>query len=183
MTIYIVEHTFARPDTEDEWNAWYAGNLKVLLSVPGFRTGQRFKMMGARPSRYMAVYTLDSPAILESAAYREAGGGGANSRRFRDAYQVWIRNLFEGAEYAPDVRTHCYLAAVDRASPDSALPDPLFIWLKAVGLHLSTPYRALAAVTPEELARVRQIAGVAIYRPITAQHRPAVDLMSRRISS
>ena len=61
MTIYMVEHLFARPEWEAEWNAWYEGNLKVLLGVPGFRTGQRFRSAGVEP-RYMAMYTVDSPA-------------------------------------------------------------------------------------------------------------------------
>ena len=78
MTIYMVEHLFARPEWEAEWNAWYEGNLKVLLGVPGFRTGQRFRSAGVEP-RYMAMYTVDSPAVFDSAVYKAAGGGGTNS--------------------------------------------------------------------------------------------------------
>ena len=42
-TIYIVEQLFGRADWEQEWSDWYNGNLDVLLSVPGFRTAQRFR--------------------------------------------------------------------------------------------------------------------------------------------
>ena len=62
MTIYMVEHLFSRPDWEAQWNAWYEGNLKVLLGVPGFLTGQRFRSAGSAP-RYMAMYTVDSPDV------------------------------------------------------------------------------------------------------------------------
>ena len=37
-TIYIVEQLFGRADWEQEWSAWYNGNLNVLLGVPGFRS-------------------------------------------------------------------------------------------------------------------------------------------------
>jgi hypothetical protein len=147
MTIYMVQHAFSRPEWEEEWNAWYGGNLKVLLGVPGFRSGQRFKAAAAgSPPRYMAVYTVDSPDVFESRAYRDAGGGGSDSQRFRPAYQVWIRNLFEGIDAAPQVSGGEYLVALDSASPDVELPGVRLSWLKSTGFHMSTPYRGLAVV-------------------------------------
>lgn len=168
--IYMVEHTFALPELEDEWNAWYTANLNVLLSVPGFRSGQRFKMADATPSRYMAMYTLDSGAVLESAAYKNAGGGGTSSQRFRPAYQVWIRNLFDGLLCAPQVPVTSFLALVDSERPDRVLPGQAFVWLKSVGLHMTTPYRGLAIVNGGNLAQVRALPGVVVYRPLTPQH-------------
>lgn len=170
MVIYMVEHTFALPEMEDEWNAWYAGNLKVLLGVPGFRTGQRFRAVEASPARYMAMYTLERADVLESEAYKKAGGGGTASRRFRVAYAVWIRNLFEGPPQAPDVPEGRYLAVLDGERPDRGLEGHELTWLKSVGLHMSTPYRALAVVTESDLPRIRHAPGGVVYRPITRQH-------------
>jgi hypothetical protein len=99
----MVEHTFSLPELEDEWNTWYSGNLRVLLSVPGIDSAQRFRVPGANPPRYMAMYTLSGPEVFDSTAYRNAGGGGANSVRFRPAYQVWVRNLFADIDAAPEV--------------------------------------------------------------------------------
>jgi len=172
MTLYMVQHAFSRPDWEDEWNAWYGGNLKVLLAVPGFRSGQRFKALDGSPPRYMAVYTVDSPEVFESQVYKEAGGGGTNSQRFRPAYQVWIRNLFEGTEVAPAVREGEYLVSVDSATPDVEVPGVRLTWLKSTGFHKTTPYRGLAVVATGETERLRSHESVALYRPITAQQGP-----------
>ncbi|MGZ5171275.1 MAG: sugar ABC transporter, partial [Burkholderiales bacterium] len=128
MTIYMVQHAFSRPDWEDEWNAWYGNNLKVLLSVPGFRTGQRFKALDGSPPRYMAVYTVDSPDVFDSRFYKDAGGGGTNSQRFRPAYHVWIRNLFEGIKAAPAICDDEYLVSVDSTTQNVELPGVPLTW-------------------------------------------------------
>lgn len=172
MTIYVVQHVFARPEWEDEWNAWYAGNLKVLLAVPGFRTGQRFKAIDGSPPRYMAVYTVDSPDVFESRVYKDAGGGGTNSQRFRPAYEVWIRNLFEGIEVAPEVRDGEYLASIDSTSPDVELRGVRVSWMRSTGFHQTTPYRGLAVLQERDLARVRGVSDLTVYKPISAQQGP-----------
>lgn len=172
MTIYMVQHAFSRPDWEEEWNAWYGGNLKVLLSVPGFRTGQRFKALDGSPPRYMAVYTLESPDVFESKRYLEEGGGGTNSQRFRPAYQVWIRNLFEGIDAAPEIRDGEYLVTVDSSARDLDVPGVQLTWLKSTGFHRSTPYRGVAVVSKDQVERMRRSASVTVYQPISAQQGP-----------
>jgi hypothetical protein len=173
LTLYMVQHAFSRPDWEDEWNAWYAGNLKVLLGVQGLRTGQRFKALDGAPPRYMAVYTVDSPDVFESKAYKDAGGGGTNSQRFRPAYQVWTRNLFEGMDSAPPIREGEYLVCVDSAAADVDLPGVHLTWMPSTGFHKTTPFRALGVVTEEDaVRRLRGIDGVTVYQPISAQQGP-----------
>ena len=172
MTIYMVQHAFSRPDWEEEWNAWYGGNLQVLMGVPGFRTGQRFKALNGSPPRYMAVYTVDSPEVFEGTRYREAGGGGTNSQRFRPAYQVWIRNLFEGIEAAPEVREGEYLVSVDSESKNKELPGVPLTWLKSTGFHMTTPYRGIAVVSKDQVEPIRGNNNVTVYQPITARQGP-----------
>jgi hypothetical protein len=175
MTIYMVQHVFSRPEWEEEWNAWYAANLNVLLGVQGFRTGQRFKALEGSPPRYMAVYTVDSPEVFESRVYRDAGGGGTNSQRFRPAYQVWIRNLFEGIAAAPEVRSDEYLVSLDSATKDHELRDVPLTWLETTGFHKSTPYRGIAVVKPHQLELLRGRPDVTVYQPITGQQGPLYD--------
>jgi hypothetical protein len=169
----MVQHSFARPDWEDEWNAWYAKNLRVLLSVPGFLTGQRFKGTDSQPRNYMAMYTVDSPAVFESKAYIDAGGNGVNSQRFRPAYEIWIRNLFDNAQPAPAVGEGECLVLRDSDEKQESLGDIPMTWLESIGFHRSTPYRGLAVV-PE--ADVEQLAAssdsLLIYRPLTEQVGP-----------
>lgn len=174
MAIYMVQHAFSRPEWEDEWNAWYAGNLKVLMAVPGFRTGQRFKAIDGSPPRYMAVYTVDSPAVFESERYRQAGGGGVNSQRFRPAYQVWIRNLFEGIETAPEIRDGKRLVCVDSGANDLKVPGVQLTWLESMGFHRSTPYRGIGIADGNQEQALRRMEKVTLYRPITARLGPLV---------
>ncbi len=167
MTIYMVEHLFSRPEWEAEWNAWYEGNLKVLLGVPGFRTGQRFRSVDAAP-RYMAMYTVDSPGVFDSAVYKAAGGGGTNSVRFREAYKIWIRNLFEAAQAIPNVGAAEYLLVEDVAD-DSATLKPGVQRMTCSGLHRTTAFRCLSVLSaPPHVVPANAIC----YRAITAQQRP-----------
>ncbi len=169
--IYIVEHTIGMPEIEPEWNKWYAGYLPVLLAVPGINSAQRFRIAGSAPSRYMAMYTIASADVFESAAYKAGGGGGSASARFRPGYQSWTRNLFEGAGEAPAVGMDQVLVTADRAAPDG---EP-YTWLATVGLHKTTPFRGLAVLSAAEAARVAsaQPGRVNVYTPLTAQLRAA----------
>ena len=171
--IYMVEHTIGMPDIEPEWNAWYAGYLKVLLAVPGIQATQRFRIAGSKPSRYMAVYTLTSGDVFESAIYKASGGGGNASARFRPAYQSWTRNLFDAPNGVPGVAMDQVLVTADRAAPGGKPFD----WLTTVGLQKTTPFRGVAVMSVDEAARLSAtLAGdITIYTPMTprmsgAQH-------------
>jgi hypothetical protein len=166
MTIYMVEHLFSRPDWEAEWNAWYEGNLKVLLSVPGFRTGQRFKSSDGTP-RYMAMYTVD-PGVFDSDVYKNSGGGGTASRRFREAYKIWIRNLFDTAQAIPNIGAQEFLLVQDAADGSTPLAAGVQR-MTCVGLHKTTPFRCLSVLPspPHPLP-----ANALCYRAITAQQGP-----------
>ena len=66
--IYMVDHIFADPALEPAWHEWYSGYLRKLVSVPGIHTAQRFKAIGHAPSRYLAMYSIDSADNAEMAA-------------------------------------------------------------------------------------------------------------------
>src|SRR5262245_58550909 len=102
--IYMVDHIFADPALEPGWHAWYESYFPKLVSVPGIHTAQRFKMVGAVPSRYLAMYTIESGDVYESEGYKRIGGGGSQSVAFQSAYKLWTRNLFDGAARAPVVQ-------------------------------------------------------------------------------
>ena len=84
MSIYMVQHSFSKPEWLQEWNDWYANNLKVFMTIPGIYTAQRFQALEGSPPRFMAVYTVD-PDVFESKIYLDNGGGGKASERFRPA--------------------------------------------------------------------------------------------------
>ena len=116
--IYMVDHVFGDPALEPAWHEWYAGYLKKLLSVPGIHSAQRFKAIGCTPSRYLAMYSLESADVYTSEAYKGIGGGGSQSARFHPAYRLWTRNLFDGAERAPVVEEGERVVVFDAPHPD-----------------------------------------------------------------
>jgi hypothetical protein len=168
--IYMVEHTFSRPDMEADWHAWYSGNVQVLLGVPGIHTAQRFRVPDTQPPRYMAMYTVDAPGVFETEAYKKAGGGGTNSARFRPAYQVWIRNIFDGIATAPAVPMGSRLLVVDAPAPDRPLAGVELAWGKSAGLHATTAFRGLGVADVSMAQRVGGAADITVYEPMTPQH-------------
>jgi hypothetical protein len=181
--IYMVDHVYADPATEPAWHAWYAGYLRKLTSVPGIHTAQRFKAIGHTPSRYLAMYSIDSADVYASEAYKNIGGGGSQSVRFHFAYQLWTRNLFDAlprddakpaaAIHAPVVQEGQRLLVFDReeaprtASRERGVLESRATWLVAVGLHMTTKYRAFVVLDAREAATAPLIEGCRIYEPFT----------------
>jgi hypothetical protein len=167
--IYMVDHVFADPVTEPAWHEWYAGYLQKLISVPGIHTAQRFKAVGRTPSRYLAMYSIESEDVYTSEGYKNIGGGGSQSARFHTAYQLWTRNLFDGALRAPAVHEGQRVLAFDREQRgDLGELGPLesrALWLNAVGLHMTTKYRAIVVLDAGE--PIPAVAGSYLYEPFT----------------
>jgi hypothetical protein len=167
----MVDHIFSDAAMEPAWHEHYAGYLLKLLGVPGLTTAQRFKAVDASPPRFLAMYSVSSPAIYDSPEYKAMGGGGSQSARFHGAYQMWTRNLCEGAEFAPEVKPDELVFTLDCDAPDEELsglfPGKL-VWLHSVGLHITTQYRALVILDRESAAKARSVGRGFIYAPFTA---------------
>lgn len=168
--IYMVDHVFTDPALEPAWHEWYAGYLRKLVSVPGIHTAQRVKAVGRTPSRYLAMYSIESADVYTSEGYKNIGGGGSQSARFHPAYQLWTRNLFDGAARAPIVRDGQRVLAFDRdARSGGGELGPLesrALWLNAVGLHMTTKYRAIIVLDADQPAP--SVAGSYLYEPFTS---------------
>ena len=170
--IYMVDHIFANPQTEPAWHEWYTGYLQKLLSVPGFGSAQRFKAIGETPPRFLAMYSVESAAVYDSPAYKHIGGGGSQSARFHGDYQLWTRNLFEGANEVPVVNDGQCIYALDSESSNRTLrlqKPPL--WLKSVGLHQTTRHRAIIVLDAKGVDAAKSLAGSEghFYAPFTAR--------------
>ncbi|OGA42997.1 MAG: hypothetical protein A3G24_25225 [Betaproteobacteria bacterium RIFCSPLOWO2_12_FULL_62_13] len=166
--IYMVDHIYTDPATEPAWHDWYAGYLHRLLSVPGIHSAQRFKAIGQRPSRYLAMYSVESADVYQSPAYQGIGGGGSQSVRFHRAYALWTRNLFEGAERAPEIGKGQHVLVIDSLTPHQELRRGVSpLWLKAAGLQMTTPYRAVIVLDAETAGSVVAGSGGYVYEPIT----------------
>ena len=163
-TIYIVEQLFGRADWETEWSDWYNGNLNVLLAVPGFRSAQRFRHLGDTP-RYLAMYTLDSPTVFQTPVYIAAGGNGANSARFRPAYQLWTRNLYDDTAKAINVALDQFLLVEDVTDANAPMRTGAKR-LTCTGMHKTYPFRDFTVLSA---AMDTPPANAICYRPLTAQ--------------
>jgi hypothetical protein len=58
-------------DKEPEFNRWYnEEHIDERLSVPGFLSAARYEAVKGGP-KHLAVYELESPSVLQSAAYKK----------------------------------------------------------------------------------------------------------------
>ena len=58
-------------DKEPDFNRWYnEEHIDERLSVPGFLSAARYEAVKGGP-KHLAVYELESPAVLQSAAYKK----------------------------------------------------------------------------------------------------------------
>jgi hypothetical protein len=102
------------------WDAWYLGHLEAMAAVPGIGSAQRFAALAAGPPPSLAMYSIASPAVFDSAIYLRTRGMGPwqpliDPRHYR-------RNLFEGLDRAPVVAPDAILVVVDRPEPIAARP-------------------------------------------------------------
>jgi hypothetical protein len=76
------------PENEQEFNRIYdAEHMRNMTDVPGVRCGARFKLKSSsRESdmpRYLAIYVVDSPAVLDSPEWHAATLRGGWRKKIR----------------------------------------------------------------------------------------------------
>lgn len=60
------------PAHEEEFNRWFVEeHFPAIVSFPGVLSGRRFRSV-ADPHRYLAIYELESPQVLDSPEYAKA---------------------------------------------------------------------------------------------------------------
>jgi hypothetical protein len=164
--IFTSESGLTDPSRLAEWDAWYRGHLAAMVAVPGVSSAQRFRALDDGPPPSLAMYTVASPAVFDSEIYLRTRGMGpflpvVDQRLHR-------RNLFEGLDAAPEVPMGGILMLADRAAAGPAAPG--IVWLRAVAIDRSTPYRGTAVFRSLAAARAaaERLGGiVALYAPIT----------------
>ncbi|MCO6416287.1 hypothetical protein JYK14_08910 [Siccirubricoccus sp. KC 17139] len=67
------------PGFEEEFNAWYdTEHIPERLAVPGFLTGLRYMHASGGTPRYLALYDLESAAVMDSPAYLRVAHGNSS---------------------------------------------------------------------------------------------------------
>ena len=164
--IFISQTGITDATREAELDAWYVEHLRIMLTVKGVDSTQRFKTPSPGYPPSLAMYTVAGPYVFQDPYYLSVRGMGEWLPLIdRDHYR---RNLFEGLDRAPAVGENERLLVADRARPEPSLLDVPWAWLECVGIDRSTPFRGIAVV-PRDIAEARVPAdGVALYAPVTA---------------
>lgn len=162
---------------ENDWDAWYADHLRIMVTVPGIFSAQRFKTDSPGYAPSLAMYSVASAAVFDDAYYRSVRGLGEWLALVDRRY--YLRNLFEGLAEAPAVAAGARLVVADREQEDGTLGALRLTWLTCVGLDRSTPLRGITVLNAAEPARIAYD-HVAIYRPVTEYMRSAATMYSGR---
>ena len=153
---------------ERDWDRWYIEHLKIMATVPGIASAQRFRTSTPGHSPSLAMYSVASPNVFQDPYYLSVRGMGEWLALIDRQY--YKRNLFDGAERAPDVADGEALLVADRSAPERDLAGIGWTWLECVGIDRSTPFRGIAVVD-EEHAGTAERDGVAVYRPATIAYK------------
>ncbi len=162
--IFMSQSGLSDPGREQEWDAWYVEHLRIMKTVPGISSAQRFKTDSRGYSPSLAMYTIASAAVFQDPYYQSVRGMGDWLPLIQK--QHYHRNLFEGLDQAPDVAEDSVLIVADRDSP-ADVPGVALTWLKCSGIDYSTPYRGIAVVKGNVAGTDAARGSVAVYRPVT----------------
>jgi Domain of unknown function (DUF4286) len=86
------------PALEDEFNRWYEEeHLPERMAIPGFITARRFRALEGGP-KYLALYDLESPDVLQAAPYQHIIGAGKSqwTKRMESKFTNGRRNVYVG---------------------------------------------------------------------------------------
>ena len=82
------------PAHEEEFNRWYnEEHLPERRGCPGFLSARRFVAVEGGP-KYLALYDLESPEVLQSAAYERIYPQSAWTQRVSKHFLRMVRNVY-----------------------------------------------------------------------------------------
>ena len=84
------------PANEADFNRWYEEeHLDERMAIPGFINARRFTALEGGP-KYLALYDLESPEVLQSAPYRNvvSTGKSAWTKRLETQFINFRRNVY-----------------------------------------------------------------------------------------
>jgi hypothetical protein len=144
---------------DTDWAQWYEEHLRIMATVPGVYSAQRFLTAHPAHSPSLAMYGVRDADVFKGEYYLSVRGMGEWLPLIDKKW--YRRNLFEGLEVAPLVEEDQVLLVADRDRLDVTLPH--FMWLKAAGIDRSTPYRGMKVVNKVKIPALP--GDVAVYAP------------------
>lgn len=160
--IFMSQSGLIDPRRNADWDVWYVEHLRIMVSVSGVESAQRFKTTTPGYSPSLAMYSMESAAVFDDPYYLSIRGLGEYRELVDTRY--YRRNLFAGLDLAPAVGEGQVLLVWDVPAPrDGGGFD--FAWLEAVAVDKSTPFRGIAVIA--ESRNVPDGLGIARYLPAT----------------
>lgn len=168
--IFMSQSGISAPNREREWDAWYVEHLRLMVSVPGIGSAQRFKTDSPGHPPSLAMYSIASADVFRDPYYLSVRGMGEWLPLIQK--QFYRRNLFDGLAVAPDVAKGSVLIVADRDHPGPAQTGFELKWLNAVAIDQSTSYRGIAVITQAAAAALPADGRYGVYRPATPRNVP-----------
>jgi antibiotic biosynthesis monooxygenase (ABM) superfamily enzyme len=84
------------PEHEDDFNHWYdEEHVQERNAIPGFLTARRYRAVEGGP-KYLAIYEMDTPEVLDSEAYRYVSEEGRSewTERVVGRAKNYVRNVY-----------------------------------------------------------------------------------------
>jgi hypothetical protein len=162
--IFMSQSGLTDPAREADWDRWYVEHLRVMASVEGVDSAQRFKTTASGYSPSLALYTMHSAQVFEDPYYLSIRGLGEFLPLIDRRH--YHRNLFAGLDAAPAVAEDQILFVWDAKTPQT-LSGIELTWLEAVAIDRSTPYRGIAVVPAVHAASAADRYPGARYVPAT----------------
>lgn len=166
--IFISQSGITDDSRAADWDSWYLEHLRIMATVPGISSAQRFKTRTPGSSPSLAIYSVASSDVFTDPYYLSVRGMGEWLPLIDRRY--YRRNLFAGLDHAPQVADDALMLVADRERAEGPIAGIVFNWLTCVGVDRSTPYRGLAVVKAAGLPALD--ATVAVYRPASPRMTP-----------
>lgn len=163
--IFMSQSAITTLERESDWDRWYIDHLRIMVTVPGVSSAQRFKTTTPDYPRSLAIYSVASADVFNDPYYQSIRGMGEWLELIDRRY--YRRNLFDGAERAPGVNVVQVLLVADRDAPEDGLAGVEWKWLRCVGIDRTTPYRGIAVVDKAAAERAAAAGNIAPYAPVT----------------
>lgn len=163
----MVEMDLPDRSREAAWHQWYTSHIGKLLTVEGFHASQRFQSRTPTPSPFLAIHDVEDPEVFKSASYK-AVGGPSGTGEWQPLMTNWYRNLFDGIDRLPEVKTDQILVVLNEGAVAPADLEDKVTWLSIAGLDRSAEHRGLLVLDTDIDATVfAEIEGARIFAPIT----------------
>jgi hypothetical protein len=166
--IFMSQSGITDSSLEESWGEWYVEHLRIMRTVDGIDSAQRFKTLNPDWPPSLAMYSIRSPDVFQDPYYQKIRGMGPWLERIDRKF--YRRNLFDGVEddksvYPPVVATGEALVVTDCQQPAADIGGLTFLWLKTIALDHSTPFRGISVMSQQQAAALPLGPSFAVYLP------------------